>query len=153
MVGGFLIFLPSMLASVGLRVSGSQDRAEVACEIACHSMMLFPDMLLLDYAICALERQGTRQSAKAINAYIPHQMMALQSLSSLQSHSSLSPPSHALDSLHSHSRSVPPRCREFLALGVRPARPTEALSRLLAPALVCPIIISTPPWTPMRRLI
>ena len=49
-------------------------------------MMLLPDMLLLDYAICALERLGMRQSAKAINACISHQRMALQSISSLQSH-------------------------------------------------------------------
>ena len=43
-----------------------------------------------------------------------------------------------LDSLRSHSRSMPPRCRESSSAGVRPARPILALSRSLAPFLVCP---------------
>ena len=47
-------------------------------------MMLFPDMLLLDYTIYALERLGIRQSAIVINACISRQRIVLQSLSSLQ---------------------------------------------------------------------
>ena len=35
-------------------------------------MMLFPDMLLLNYTIYALGKQEIRQSAKAINTYISH---------------------------------------------------------------------------------
>ena len=43
------------------------------------------------YTICALGMQEMRQSARAINVWISHQWMALQSVSSLQSHSSLFP--------------------------------------------------------------
>ena len=85
-------------ASVGLRVSGFHDLAEIACEVAGNCSMLFPaisGLLFVDYAISALERQEIRQSAKAINACISHQRMALQSISSLQNHSSLFPPAHA----------------------------------------------------------
>ena len=48
-------------ASVGLRVSGSHDLGEIACEIAC-SLMLFAacycSMLFMDYAICARGGSG-----------------------------------------------------------------------------------------------
>ena len=42
------------------------------------------------YAICAAGMEEMRQPARAIKACISHQWMALQSFSSLQTHSSLS---------------------------------------------------------------
>ena len=38
----------NLFASVGLRVSGSHDLGEIACEIVCNLMMLFADMLFVD---------------------------------------------------------------------------------------------------------
>ena len=43
------------------------------------------------YAICAQGMREMRQSVRAINVWISHQQMALQSISSPQSHSSLFP--------------------------------------------------------------
>ena len=81
--------------------------------------MLFVDVLFADVLFVGMRyaygMREMRQSVRAINIWISHQWMALQFIPSPQSHSSLfpTPTPVFLASLHSHSRSMPPRCREF----------------------------------------